>query len=411
MLEQLYFMHTNKSLLAINSFIQQHLDSDVSSIALMKAPSADWDMKAIAAAISGYQKIKIKLPSWYATQDLIFGPSVNLEQASSEETALFKYQLISHLALKSGIDLCAGLGVDSFFLAKNMNKWTLIEADSELAARTKHNFSALQATNCIVKNDTAENYLTKIDPISKVDLIYLDPDRRPSTSQKRVFRFEDCTPNLAELLPEISQKSRYLMVKSSPMMDIQEGLALLPNAQIYVISVKNEVKELLWFVDLQQRPTHTAEIHAVELIYDWQHFSNPFPIAAYPLSYVEEIPGKNGFFILPAAGIMKAGLHKKLAFERKWTAFSHSTHLYFSEEKPTAKLPVRVFELIAELPTNPKHFRKYGLKRAQVITKNDSLKPADLIKKYKLVEAGDDFILSFTNAAKKRIMVHAKRLS
>jgi hypothetical protein len=403
-------MDTHQSQLAKNSFIKKHLDSDVTTIALMKAPKPGWDMKAIAATIQGYQKIKMKLPTWYKTENLQFGPSLNVEQASSEITALFKQKLIADLGITKGADLCAGLGVDSFFMSKVLESWIVIEADEILAKQTTHNFQTLGAMQCTIINETAEDFLNTLPSDSVFDLVYLDPDRRPDATQKRAFRFEDCTPNLTEILTKLRHHTRYLVVKSSPMMDIQEGLSLLESAEVYVISVKNEVKELLWVVDLQQQNLAPAKVHAVELVYDWQSSSEIFPVDNFPLNLVEDIPSKSGYFILPSAGIMKAGLYKKMAYEQKWDAFSPSSHIYFSESKPSLTLPIRVFELINELPTNPKKFKKYGLKKAQVITKNDPLKPADLLKKYQLQEGGDDFILSCTNSTKKRIMVHTKRV-
>lgn len=406
-------MNTKLNQLDKNSFIQNHLESDVASIALMKAPISSWDMREIAATINGYQKIKTKLPSWHAVQNLEFGASLNIEQASSEETAFFKQHLIEHLGINTGIDLCAGLGVDSFYLAKKAREWTLIEAEQALLNQTKHNFAVLDTNNCSFINATAEQYVAnQFSILGNVDLIFLDPDRRPDASKKRVYRFEDCSPNLAEILPNLAEKTRFLLVKSSPMIDLSEGLTLLPNAQIYVISVKNEVKEILWLVDFKKTDStpRPAIIHAVELVYNWMEIKSTFPIESFPINMITTIPAGEGFFILPSSGIMKAGLHKKMASEQNWASFSHSTHLYYSRNKPKQNLPIRVFEMVSELPTNVKKFKKYGLKKAQVITKNDPLKPAELLKKYNLLEAGDNYVLSFTNSAKKRIMVHTKRI-
>lgn len=404
-------MDTNQSLLDKNSFIKKHLDNDVASIALMKAPVDGWDMKAIASTIHGYQKIKAKLPSWYQTENLAFGSSVNLEQASSELTAQFKNTLLSKFNLKSGIDLCAGLGVDSFFISEPMLGWTVVEEDKALLERTAHNFKQLRPnTTCTFICDTAENFLKNLGSDVYVDLIYLDPDRRPDSTNKRVFRFEDCTPNLVALLPNIAQKCRFLLVKSSPMMDINEGLKLLPSAQVYVVSVKNEVKEIVWLVDNNAKNWTAATIQTIELSYDWESLLSTIPIEKNAIGLLNTVPEGPGYFILPSAGIMKAGLHKHLAFKQNWKAFNHSSHIYFSQERPAKNLPIRVFEKIAVLPTNPKQFKKYGLKSAQVITKNDPLKPAELLKKYKISEGGEDFILSFTDNNAKRVMIHARRV-
>ncbi|MDV7398879.1 hypothetical protein RZS08_46155, partial [Arthrospira platensis SPKY1] len=81
----------------------------------------------------------------------------------------------------------------------------------------------------------------------QVDLIYLDPDRRPD-AQTRVFRLEDAQPDILALLPRIRALGATLLLKSSPMLDLHAGFAQLGASHVWILSSRNEVKELLWWV-------------------------------------------------------------------------------------------------------------------------------------------------------------------
>ena len=73
-----------------DQFVQDHLH-DVPERDLFKYQGiVSFDLKFAVQQISARQKVAKKLPSWTAHPDLLFPPSINLEQSSSEETATFK---------------------------------------------------------------------------------------------------------------------------------------------------------------------------------------------------------------------------------------------------------------------------------------------------------------------------------
>ncbi len=81
-----------------------------------------------------------------------------------------------------------------------------------------------------------------------LDLIYLDPARR-DTQKNKVFRLEDCTPDILTHLDHLLEYSPNILLKTSPMLDLQLGLRQLKKVtEIHVVAVNNEVKEILWFI-------------------------------------------------------------------------------------------------------------------------------------------------------------------
>src|SRR5690606_1649098 len=123
--------------------------------------------------------------------------------------------------------LTGGFGVDSFFLSQLFKTAVYVEPDETLFAIARHNHNQLKATNTSHHNTTAETYLQSNQ--QSADLIYIDPSRR--TDSKRVWRFADCQPNVLLLLDSILDQSTSCLIKSSPMLDIQQGITELKRVE------------------------------------------------------------------------------------------------------------------------------------------------------------------------------------
>ena len=60
----------------------------------------------------------------------------------------------------------------------------------------------------------------------KFDLIYLDPARRDNHNRK-VFLLEDLSPNIIEIQEQLSDISTEILIKLSPLIDIQHLVSSL----------------------------------------------------------------------------------------------------------------------------------------------------------------------------------------
>src|SRR5699024_12070878 len=112
---------------------------------------------------------------------------------------------------------------------------------------TKHNHSQLPNTNHIhfFEGDGIQ-FLKSFN--DKADWIYADPGRR-STSGSRVFRLEDSEPNILKHLPLLLEKGHKVLLKTAPFLDLKLGISQLKTVEkIIVVSIKNDVKELLWIL-------------------------------------------------------------------------------------------------------------------------------------------------------------------
>ena len=237
-------------------FIKSHENEDVHDLALRFSGE---DMPFLLTQISGRQIAKHKIPSWYANEDIVYPAHLSMEQTSSETTALYKASILP----ESGnifIDLTGGLGVDFSFLSRRFNKGVYVEQNEELCRIAANNFPSLQLPDFEIVNSSSENIL---DSLPKADLIFIDPSRR-DTDGRKVFRIEDCSPNLIEIEEQLFQKSDKILIKYSPMLDISLALNSLSNvSDVHIVSVNNECKELLFL--LSKNSAEKCKIHTVNI--------------------------------------------------------------------------------------------------------------------------------------------------
>lgn len=212
--------------------IERYLNSDSLTAALkIGSPAISSQIKYLAKAAS-------KLPHYFASRCII--SEIGYEQSSSEVTAFSKFEALSG---ELAIDLTCGLGVDAFALSTKFRHIIAVEADELKAEIARYNFSLLGATNVEVVNCTAEDFIAKNQHLTP-DLIYVDPSR--VAAGKRVFSIEESTPNVALLMPILTKISQRIIIKLSPMFDVEECFRIFSNrAQVEAVSVKNECKEVL----------------------------------------------------------------------------------------------------------------------------------------------------------------------
>lgn len=218
--------------------IAVHLNDDPTKVALSLRENGP----LVATQIKYLQRARIKLPAYYAAQCIL--PPLSFEQASSEESASLK-----HYTGHTCLDLTCGLGVDAFHFSKCFDQVVTVEQSAELCEIARINFERLQARNIRIITTTAEQYVADLnsgaESIGPIDLIYIDPARRDSQG-KKVWLLEDCSPNVTKLLPSLLQLSPLVVIKASPLFDIDEAFRLFgEKCSVEIISVRGECKEVL----------------------------------------------------------------------------------------------------------------------------------------------------------------------
>lgn len=264
------------------AFIVAHDGDDTSRLLLSQKewPSssdpalAGIDARKLAVnTLEARRKLRKKAPAWHAATSLVYPTSLCAEQCSSETTASYKAALAGRIIHEyadrdsevpiwseaptrdpasrpeetpsdsrpkisgkrrsqpgpshSGLthagriaDLTGGLGVDDLEFSKVASEVFYNEMDSELAAAARHNFAALGASGISVScKEVRTGELCALLGGFAPDLVFIDPARRSSQGRK-VFRLQDCSPDVTTLVPEVFSLCRHILLKLSPMADI-----------------------------------------------------------------------------------------------------------------------------------------------------------------------------------------------
>lgn len=383
----------NKNILApaVQEYINNHLNGDVFTIAMAKSPFPEVSSKELANQIAAKQKSIKKLPTWYQ-QEMIYYPALlSIEQCSSESTAAYKSRLTIGESL---IDLTGGFGVDSLFFARKLKSVTHCELYPELSEIAAHNAQVLKQSNMTFLALDGIAYLQE----NKVafDNIYIDPARRGSIG--KVFMLKDCTPNVVEHLDLLLSKSKRIIIKTAPLLDLSAGLKELKNVhEIHVVSVKNECKELLWVVE--NEPTEQVKIVCTTLNEQEKSFSF-FKGEEDTEAEIQELDLQE-YLYEPDTALLKGGAFNLIASRYGLQKLHSQTQLY-SSSKLISDFPGRRFKINGLLA--PADLKKEKDLRGNVIARNYRDKAEQLVKKYKIKPDQHRFLI-FTQSKKQGYLV------
>ena len=126
-------------------FIAEHRSDDVRALALQASKYPDVDMPTALTQIAGRQTAETKIPTWAATEGILYPPHLSMEQCSSEVTAYYKASVVSgyNSPCHSLADLTGGFGIDFSFLAPHFGQTTYVERQEVLCQAAHHNFPLL----------------------------------------------------------------------------------------------------------------------------------------------------------------------------------------------------------------------------------------------------------------------------
>mgnify|MGYP002673759648 CR=1 FL=1 len=330
-------------------------------------------------------------------------------------------------------DLTGGFGVDFSFTSCAFASATYVERNAQLCHMVEHNLPLLGIDNAKVVCADAVDYLSTLDMQT---MIFLDPARRDQHGAKTVM-LADCTPDVVQLLPQLLAKSRFTMLKLSPMLDWHKAVEDLQGTvrEVHIVSVGGECKELLlvlskeieselrvFCADLEaggaslssgsgcsslssepsspSKPSHpsTPSLSASLFVYA--------PSASSPAPNSKLKTQNSKFLHEPNASIMKAGCFDELAAAYGVSPVSRNSHLFLSAE-PVDGFPGRIFSIERVTTLNKRELRQAlaGIEKANIATRNFPLSVAELRKRLKLKDGGDVYIFATTTAEDEHLLL------
>jgi hypothetical protein len=385
----------------VSRFIEKNINKSIPDLILKGSPFQHIDIKDIVNQIIGKKKAKKKLPRWYKNEKVVYPPKLNLEQTSSEITALHKSKLVSGQNL---LDMTGGFGIDSYYFSKKVNTLIYTELNPELCKIVKHNIKVFKVDNFEITNEDSIDLLQKNSQV--YNWIYIDPSRRNENT--KVFQLKDSLPNIIDHLKVIEEKSEKLMLKTSPMYDLDMGYKeLIGVKEVHIISVKNEVKELLWIIDWRKQNSKIIKIFNYQTKKKYSYISidkNKIELDGIELSvcckYLYEFD----------SGIMKSGINDMIGIRYNLKKLEQHTNLYTSDKR-ILSIPGKIYKVKTIESINYKKIRKV-IKGNQVnlISKNFQLNTDELQKKLKCTIGGKSDYLIFAKTIEGNRVIEATRL-
>ncbi len=368
------------------------------SVLLKKPIFEEISNRELAEQLEARKKCEKKLPTWFSATNIYYPNKLNIEQTSSEITAQYKADLVSG---KSLVDVTGGLGIDSYFFSHKTGEVHHCELDENLSEIATHNFQILDVTN--VKTH-AENGLDFIkNSRSEFDWIYIDPSRRDDLKQ-RVFFLSDCLPNVVENLDLLFSKSKNILIKTAPLLDITAGINELKYIkEIHVVAINNDVKEVLYI--LQRDYNGSIAIKTINKTpkqdqtfnFDLKSEKNAISEFSEPLTYLYE----------PNAAVLKSGAFKTAGQEHQLKKLNINTHLYTSDK--LIDFPGRRFRIEKTLPYNKKEIKRSSIKKANITTRNFPNSVADIRKNFHISDGGEFYLFFTTNSSEKVIFIICRK--
>jgi hypothetical protein len=382
----------------IQDFITQNLNTDSSKLALKKNPFPAINYSIIINQIVAKKKAKDKLSTWFSSENIIYPEKISIEQTSSENTAKYKASLVSGEKL---IDCTGGFGIDDYYFSKQFKSVIHCEINADLSQIVKHNFEILEATNIECYQGDSTEFLKQLN--QTFDCIYIDPSRR-NDAKGKVFILADCLPNVVDLQDFYYQFTNTILIKTAPILDLQAGLLELKNvAQIHIVAVDNEVKELLW--KIEKNHNHSPEIIAVNIEKSTTSITKIESSKSYSARY--SLPKK--YLYEPNAALMKSGGFEAVSELFTVCKLHQHSHLYTTEE--IIAFPGRKFQIDAMIPFQKKEIAQYiQNKKMNVSTRNFPIKPEEIKKKYKIQDGGTVFAFFTTNLNNEKIILLCTKL-
>ena len=387
---------------AFFEFVQQNSNCNDISKLILSNSCADFDMSLAVTQIECRQKCKNKLPEILREPHFVFPTRVSAEQCSAELVAKFHAELFAQN--DKVLDMTAGLMVDDYYISKCVKHITCVEINPIIHEISKHNAQVLCMGNATLVEADSIDFLTNTK--DKFDVIFVDPARRDN-NYKRFYDFRDCAPDILFNIMLIKSKTRKLVVKGSPMLDIHKSATDFSPyiTDIYCVSIKNECKELLFVLDFEKE-NHEYNLHSLELTNNQQYSLSSNELSNSPLpSQYADLPSA-GYLYEPNANLMKIGCFGKICNDFKISKLQQNTHLFHSSEI-IENFSGRVFEILEVIPF--KELKKMHLcdkyPKANFTPRNVKMSADEFRKKFKIADGGSVYMFGATILSGEQVVI------
>ncbi len=292
--------------------------------------------------------------------------------------------------------------------AQNFLKAIAIESNENLIPILEWNTFQLNIQNLKFIHNSAENFL--LTDNQYYDLIYIDPSRK--NQNQKVYHPKDCSPNIFELIPILFSKSNQILIKLSPMIEVNELQKWFQHIEwIWIISKENECKEILILLNptYNQPPKFRISIIQKSEIFVYQSFNEVDKIKKLENIHNQELQNYN-YVLIPDVAFVKAHLLEYLSKQiQGFLTSNHDGILFLNKNPNTYYGRIKKNIQVMNLNEFTDYQKKHSLWKGQVIKKHFPLKIEEIKKKWKLIDGNQDTFIFF-KIGKQSKVVHCKEI-
>ncbi len=384
----------------VEAFVAANKNARVGDLALRFSGKVNFPLAPVIEWIDALQRAEKKLPVFASKRCYLTKRAI--EQASSETTATYKASLVRGENL---LNLCGGLGVDDWAFSGVFRSVVSLENDSSLHEIAEANLEKLALTSIHRKNCSAEAFLAM--DTRHYDWIYADPDRREAG--KRLVSLADCSPDLPALWPVIQQRSKFQLIKLSPLYPLEQLEKELSGLfRIEIVSWQNEVKEVLAFCDsagysgpVLRKAVSIEEQGIVSFEGEVERMQS-------------SIPQEGGYFYEAHPALAKANLAVTYAKKRGMEILIPNGLFQRSSEQ-VPEFFGRSFVWVYGDGYSRKKFQQYlktrGIIKANFTCRYFKQTPEELKKAHEMEDGGEDYFFFFEKLNKEPHFIHGRKLA
>lgn len=368
--------------------IDENIERDPAKVALSKGvPHA----ALVATQVKYLQRARRKLPALYEARCII--PPRAFEQCSSQESARRK-----PLSGGAVLDMTCGLGIDTMALAEHFERVVSIERDEVLAEVVRYNMSLLGIQNVEVVTASSEEYVASTS--EHFDWVFVDPDRRSAEGKKMVC-MEDCSPNVVALMPRLREISERVAIKLSPMFDCAEAFRLCSPAEVEVVSIGGECKEVNIYTNAERDMLRIAVIGDGEWSFDSEAMAAEPSVEAFA-------PEEYRYLLVPDVALQKARV--AIAALKPYASIWSNNGYAFARELPAEALPVRIYEIESIEPYRPKELKRRWRGEGVEFMKRDCALSIEAVRRATATRPGGERLFALTTIAGDTWVIGIKQL-
>ena len=171
-----------------------------------------------------------------------------------------------------------------------------------------------------------------------------------------------------------------------------------------MVSVRNEVKELLWI--LEKNFKGTPEIKTINFE---KNKVQEFSANLEAESESAEFSLPQNYLYEPNAAIMKSGLFNSLSRSTGTKKLHVNSHLYTSQDE--MEFPGRKFQIAEIMNFNSSDLKKsLKSKKANITTRNFPESVENIRKKFRIKDGGELYVFFTTNLDEKKLVIFCKKI-